>query len=104
MRSTHPPLILQTPLISLWCVDALCRKGFWLHYCIFMTDRYNQTKGCPVRRDNMSIRPPKLFLGIACETNSLPIGSNRICCKRNHLVTQVVTPLAPTDWVKSDLL
>ena len=82
MRSTHPPLILQTPLISLWCVDALCRKGFWLHYCIFMTDRYNQTKGCPVRRDNMSIRRLKPTQSIVSKTNTLPIGSNRNCWKQ----------------------
>ena len=77
----------------------------------------------------MSIRRLKSFLSIVSETNSLPIGSNRNCCKpwpvyletssfdnkpyrlgqigivvNNPVVAEIMTiRVSPTDWVKSEL-
>ena len=48
------------------------------------------------------ICPLKPLLGKPSQTNSLPIGLNRISCK---LITQhhpIANYLLPTDWVKSD--
>ena len=50
----------------------------------------------------VSIRRLESLRGKGCQTNSLPIGLNRISWKLFHYRMMEIRKENPTDWVKSD--
>ena len=66
----------------------MCFSHFWRVYVILFGDA--------------SICRLKPLLGKGAQTNSLPIGLNRISWKQGTFLQDPKQRIFPTDWVKSD--